>query len=46
MTPKIIEIENGRLKLTPECWIIEELKDIIDKYQSVLFSSLKHITRY
>jgi len=32
MTPKIIEIENGRLKLTPECWIIEELKDIIDKY--------------
>lgn len=32
MTPKIIEIENGRLKLTPECWVIEELKDIVDKF--------------
>lgn len=34
MSPKIIEIENGRLKLTPECWVIEELKDIIDKYDT------------
>jgi len=33
MSPKLFEIDNGRLLITPNCYMIEELKDIIDKYK-------------
>lgn len=30
---KIVEVVDGRLKLTPECYTIKELKAIMDKYK-------------
>lgn len=32
MTPKILEYEDGRLKVTPEAYCIPEVKILLDKY--------------
>jgi hypothetical protein len=34
MSVKIIEVVDGRLKITPECYTIKELKDIMDKHKN------------
>lgn len=32
MIPRILEYENGRINVTPEAYIIPEIKEILDKY--------------